>query len=88
MAVTDSVDVDVGVHYLKWRSACVMIISDLTTTIKKLGWRGSLSGDWLHDPAKGDTIMTLNRKVGGDFDSIDYDDAVMNRGYIAMCTVP
>ena len=87
MDTTDELDVDVVFHYNKWRSACVMIIDDVGSTIKKLGWRGSLSGDWRHDPAKGDTIMTLSRKIGGDFDSVDYDDPVMNRGFIALCAV-
>lgn len=88
MDTTDELDVDVGVHYSRWRTICVMIIDDLGTTIKDIGWRGSLSGDWRHDPLKGDTILTLSRKVGGDFDSVDYDTAEYNRGYIAMCLVP
>jgi len=88
MDATDSIDVDVGYHYNRWRHVCVMIVSDLGTEIKRIGWRGSLSGDWLHEAAKGNTILTLNRKVGGDFDSIDYDTAVFNRGYIKMSLVP
>ena len=88
MDATDIVDVDVGVHYSKWRAITVLIRDDLGTTVKKLGWKGSLSGWFHHDPAKGDTILTLERKVGGDFDSIDYDTAVYNRGYISMCHVP
>lgn len=87
MDATDSIDVDVLIHYNRWRHICVMIIDDLGTTIKRLGWKGSLSGWWHHDPAKGDTILTLERKIGGDFDSIDYDTAVFNRGYIRMAVV-
>lgn len=88
MSTTDSIDVDVIFHYSKWRHICVMILNDDGNEIKRLGYKGSLSGSWLHDPLKGDTILTLERKIGGDFDSIDYDTEVFNRGYIKMSTVP
>lgn len=88
MDVTDLVDVDTGYHYSKWRHVCVMILNNAGDEIKRLGWKGSLSGWWHHDPAKGDTIITLERKVGGDFDGLDYNNAVMNRGYIKMALVP
>ncbi|MBA7567119.1 hypothetical protein ES708_08819 [subsurface metagenome] len=87
MAATGAIDVDVGVHYSKWRTVTVLIRDDLGTTIRKLGWKGEQSGWFHHDPAKGDTILTLERKIGGDFDKIEYDTAVYNRGYIAMCNV-
>jgi len=88
MDTTDNVDVDIGVHYSRWRTIYVLILNNAGTEIKKLGWKGSLSGWFHHDPVKGDTILTLERKVGGDFDKVDYNDGVMNRGYIAMCNVP
>ncbi|MBA7584632.1 hypothetical protein ES708_26589 [subsurface metagenome] len=88
MAAAASIDVDVGYHYNTWRHICVMIRDDLGTTIRRLGYKGSLSGSWFHDPLKGDTILTLERKIGGDFDSVDYDTAVFNRGFIRMAIVP
>ncbi len=87
MVATATVDVDIGFHYSKWRHICVMIRDDLGTTIKRLGWKGSLSGWWQHDPAKGDTVVTLERKVGGDFANIDYDTAVYNRGFVKISAV-
>ena len=87
MNAADIVDIDVGVHYSKWRHVNVLIIDDAGTEIRDLAWKGSLSGWWQHDTAKGDTILTLERKVGGDFDSVDYDTAVFNRGFITMCHI-
>jgi hypothetical protein len=77
----------VGVHYSKWRHICIMVLDDLGTTIKRLGWKGSLSGWWQHDPAKGDTILTLERKVGGDFDNASYSTTPYNRAYIRMVII-
>lgn len=88
MNTTPTIDVDVGVHYSKWRTVTVLIIDDAGTTIMKLGWKGSLSGWFHHDPAKGDTILTLERKVGGEFNALAYSTTPYNRGFIALCNIP
>ena len=78
------VDVDVGVHYEKWRHICVMIRNDAGNEISRLGLRGTLSGWWKHDPAKGDNVLTLYRHIGGDYADAAYSATPYNRGYIRM----
>lgn len=88
MDTVDTIDVDVLIHYSRWRHICVMIISDAGDVIRRLGWKGSLSGWWSHEALKGDTILTLGRKIGGDFDHLDWSTTPFNRGFIKMASVP
>ena len=32
----------------------------------------------------GSETLTLNRDIGGTFDTTDYDDATINRGYVTI----
>ncbi len=84
MDTVASLDVDVKIHFNRWRSISVMIRNDDTTLFIRLSFNGDASGSAEHTNGKGNTIITLYRGVAGAFDNVNYNAADFNRGYITL----
>ena len=63
------------------RSVEVYIRNDLQTQLRRLDIvAGPVNGSWNYNGSG----FNLIRVTGGFFDSVDYDDGVINRGYIMV----
>lgn len=80
---TGTVNVAHGLTLADIREVTVSIIKDDASTQLPLNFAsagGTLSGDFYRSA----TNVVLARTVGRDFDNINYNDAVMNRGWVVI----
>lgn len=84
MNSTASVLVNHGLNATKIRSVSVGILNDAATTVDDLKVGSSTMNELDGNVFAGATQLTLTRRSGGLFDSTNYNDGTMNRGYITI----